>query len=67
MGKDGVRCAECPKIPISFFHAPLFSESASGSGWGALRCRPGITATLPNGKEIDNNEIMSYNIYLMLK
>jgi hypothetical protein len=55
------------KIPISFVPATLFAELTPGSGRATLRRRPGITATLPNAKEIDNSWIVSYNIYLLLK
>jgi hypothetical protein len=55
------------KIPMSFVPATLFTESTPGSGRDTLRRRPGITATFPNGKAIDNSWIVSYNIYLMLK
>jgi hypothetical protein len=52
---------------MSFFPATLFAESTPGSGRATMRRIPGITATLPNGKEIDNSLIVSYNIYLLLK
>jgi hypothetical protein len=47
--------------------APLFADSTPGSGRDTLICRPSITETLPNGKEIDSSWIVSYNIYLLLK
>jgi hypothetical protein len=43
------------KTPMSFVPAALFVESTPGSGRAALRRISGITATLPNGKEIDNS------------
>jgi hypothetical protein len=49
---------------MSFVPAILFAESTPGSGLAALRRRPGITVTLPNGKEIDNSW---HNIYLMFE
>jgi hypothetical protein len=68
MWKDGVRCAEChQKITMSFVPATLFAESMSGSGWADLIRRPDITETLPNGKEISNSWIASYNMYMLLK
>jgi hypothetical protein len=51
-----VRCAKCPKqIIMSFVPATLFAESTPSRDRASLRRRPGITATLPNGKEIDNS------------
>jgi hypothetical protein len=54
-------------IPMPFVPATLFAESTTCSGRAAPRRRPGITAILPNGKEIDNSWIVSYSIYLLLK
>jgi hypothetical protein len=43
------------EIPMVFVPDTLFAESTKCSGWDALRRRPGVTSTLPNGKEIDNS------------
>jgi hypothetical protein len=55
------------KIPMSFVPATLFADSTPVSGRATLRRRPGITTTLPNGKEIDTIWIVSYIIHLLLK
>jgi hypothetical protein len=72
MCKDGMRCA-VPTQKSNAVICPCYiifrvsTRQWSGSARDALRHRPGITATLPNGKDIDNSWIVSYNIYLMLK
>jgi hypothetical protein len=55
------------KISMSFVPATFFAYSTLGSGRAVLQRRSGKTATLPNGKEIDNHWIVSYNMYFLLK
>jgi hypothetical protein len=67
-GKMVCGAPSAKKIPMSFVPATLFAEPPPRSGRAALRRRPGITATLPNGKVIGSSWIVSYSIiYLLLK
>jgi hypothetical protein len=55
------------KHPMSVVPAMLFAASPPGSGRAALIRIHSTTATLANGREIENSWIVSYSIYLLLK